>query len=427
MELPKLPFPEQDENQLKARGVSLVAILDTARTRKDGTSTVKLRIVHNRFPKLYSTKINMSEADYVKMCGCRPKNELQQKKRVVLAFLRRAYNIILDYEEFSFYTFDNAFRSRTVSNNIFSYFDTYIDLLNSDGKVSSAISYYYASKALSDFIGKKVLSFERVNPVFLKAFEKWILSKGNSPTTVGFHSRCIKKVFNDAIRKGDAKQIDYPFGDFKNSLYAPPQPRNIKKALSLADIKLIYSYVAIDGSPEQYYRDIWVFSYLGNGISMKDICCLRHKHIVGDSIHFVRSKTSTTNRNAKLISIALIPELLVIIKKWGNEVVDDNTFIFPVLVGGESPVRERALVQQFTKQVNKYIKRIALKVGVDTKISTYTARHSFATVQKRLGTPIAYISESLGHSSLKTTESYLDSFEDDARREHTRKLLDFDS
>ena len=105
MKLPKPPFPEQDENQLKARGVSLVAILDTARTRKDGTFTVKLRIVHNRFPKLYSTKINMSEADYVKMCGYHPKNELQQKKRVVLAFLRRAYNISLDYESFSFNTF----------------------------------------------------------------------------------------------------------------------------------------------------------------------------------------------------------------------------------------------------------------------------------------------------------------------------------
>ena len=60
-------------------------------------------------------------------------------------------------------------------------------------------------------------------------------------------------------------------------------------------------------------------------------------------------------------------------------------------------------------------------------ISTYTARHSFASVLKRSGANIAYISESLGHSDLKTTENYLASFEKEERIKNAKLLTNFKS
>ena len=63
--------------------------------------------------------------------------------------------------------------------------------------------------------------------------------------------------------------------------------------------------------------------------------------------------------------------------------------------------------------------------GTEMKVTTYTARHSCATVLKRSGAPIEYISESLGHKDLKTTENYLDSFEDEARKEYSKRLTEF--
>ena len=426
MTLPKFIYPDQDVNQLKIRGVSLVAFLDTVRKRKDGTATVKLRIVFDRFPKYYTTKVSMDEKEYVSMLRShRPKHSVQEKKRIILAFLKRAYNIIVVSDEFSFESFDAAYRKHTISNNVFSYFASYIEQLKSEDRLGSATSYIYASKSLAEFSGRKSVSFEHITVSFLKGFESWIIQKGNSPTTVGFYVRCLKKLYNDAIRNNDAKQANYPFGDFKKGLYSPPTHQNIKKALSLAQLKSIIDYKPESGSPEHYYRDMWVFSYLGNGINMKDICKLRFMHIVGESIHFRRAKTVNTNHNAKPISISLIKKNREIIERWGNVKVNDDTFLFPVLVGDESSEKERAKIQQFTKQVNKYIKRVALKVGIMENISTYSARHSFATVLKRSGTNIAYISEALGHSNLKTTESYLDSFEDDTKRENTLKLLDF--
>ena len=86
------------------------------------------------------------------------------------------------------------------------------------------------------------------------------------------------------------------------------------------------------------------------------------------------------------------------------------------------PKKEKALVKQFTKTTNKYIKRIATACEINKEVSTYTARHSFATVLKRSKAPISFISEALGHSSQKTTQTYLDSFEEEAKRQWSEQL-----
>jgi site-specific recombinase XerD len=78
---------------------------------------------------------------------------------------------------------------------------------------------------------------------------------------------------------------------------------------------------------------------------------------------------------------------------------------------------------QFVKTVNKYMKRIGEDIGYDKPLTTYAARHSFATVLKRSGAPTEFISESLGHKSLQTTEAYFDSFEDPSRRNFMENLI----
>jgi site-specific recombinase XerD len=75
--------------------------------------------------------------------------------------------------------------------------------------------------------------------------------------------------------------------------------------------------------------------------------------------------------------------------------------------------------------VNKYLKQIVSKLDIDKPVTTYYARHTFATVLKRNGVSPLFISESLGHSSLKTTENYLDSFEDDQRKSILEKLKNY--
>jgi site-specific recombinase XerD len=121
----------------------------------------------------------------------------------------------------------------------------------------------------------------------------------------------------------------------------------------------------------------------------------------------------------------LQPETKAIIEKWGNKKKDGNTFIFPVLTGKETPVRQRQLIQQLTHTINDNMKDIAEDLEINMPLTTYVARHSFATVLKRSGASNELISEMLGHSNLKTTENYLGSFENDTLKDTTKALTTF--
>ena len=103
----------------------------------------------------------------------------------------------------------------------------------------------------------------------------------------------------------------------------------------------------------------------------------------------------------------------------------NDVFIFGFINNTDTPERCNIKIKQATKTINKYMVRIGIKLEIDIKLTTYSARHSFATVLKRSGAPIEFISESLGHKDKKTTENYLDSFEDHTKLEYQKKLLDF--
>lgn len=242
--------------------------------------------------------------------------------------------------------------------------------------------------------------------------------RGKSDTTIGIYTRSIRRLIKIAIKEGYA--TNDPFLDYKI-----PTSRNIKKALVLSDIKKIVEYQPEENSSEQFYRDIWLFSYLGNGINIKDICLLKYHHINSGNIYFLRAKTINTSKNHRQIVLSLIPQNKAIIAKWGNSLKLPDQYIFPILYDGLTPEQQQAKIKQLTKQVNKYMKRIASKLNIEENISTYTARHSYATVLKRSGASLEFISESLGHSDLKVTERYLDSFEDETRLANTKKLLEF--
>jgi site-specific recombinase XerD len=75
--------------------------------------------------------------------------------------------------------------------------------------------------------------------------------------------------------------------------------------------------------------------------------------------------------------------------------------------------------------INDHMKQIALELEIPKPITTYCARHSFATILKNSGVFTEFISEALGHTSLETTKNYLAGFEQDAIRKATDVLTSF--
>jgi integrase len=114
-----------------------------------------------------------------------------------------------------------------------------------------------------------------------------------------------------------------------------------------------------------------------------------------------------------------------VIDKWRTINQHPDNFLFPILDKSMSTEKQCDVIKQFTKNINNYLKKITFSIGINKPVTTYFARHTFATVLRRSGASTEMISESLGHTSTKTTSSYLDSFEDDKYKEILSALTKF--
>jgi integrase/recombinase XerD len=414
---------------------SVVIMLDTRKPLKGGTFSVKLRVTWNREQRYYPTGKHMSQADYDKVMGERPRNEAKETRMFLDSYYAKAKSVADNLPNFSFEAFDKAMGSnQRVKSSVFDTFEEYIERLNGESRISTALSYGNAMKAIRAFTKKPLLEFATITPDWLARFERWIteieerdksgkvIKRRGTSTTAGIYLRSLRTIYNQAIANKAIPSESYPFG---RNQYIIPSGRNVKKAVPKADIRKLFEYQSASDT-ESYHKDLWVFSYLCNGANMKDIARLRYANLDGDRVVFVRSKTArSTKQDLKPIVASLAPAAKAIIEKWGQKPALPQTYVFPILDADCTPQRERSQVQGIVKQVNKYIRRIGKAVGIEQHLTTYNARHSFATVLKLSNAPISFISEALGHKDLKTTENYLSSFDDATRDQYAAALTDF--
>jgi integrase/recombinase XerD len=398
-------------------------ILDERKIKSDGTYPLKLRVTYDRKRTYYGVGIDLTKEQFEKVGKSKQEN-LKDIRFQINALEIRAENIYKAMDKFNVAAFSKIFLAKPVEErpvDVYSMLLSYIDKLKTENRVSTYQSYQCALISLKKF--KARLKFEEITPEFLDSYERYMLECGKSSTTVGIYLRSLRTIYNQAIEADLVKKELYPF---KKSKFQIPAGRNIKKALLIGEIEQIINYKTEIGTSMDKAKDFWLFSYLCNGLNIKDICRIHYKDIDGDMLNVIRAKTQhTTKSNQQVISIHL-PELaLKIIDKWGQKPISPSLHVFPILSNGISALRERELVQHFTKLVNKYMSRIGKSLGISKPITSYTARHSFSTVLKRAGAPMEYISESLGHSSFKTTQSYLDSFEDDVKKNYSTLLTKF--
>jgi len=176
----------------------------------------------------------------------------------------------------------------------------------------------------------------------------------------------------------------------------------------------------------QHAIDIWRFILICNGINIKDMAHLKNENISGDQLVFFRKKSEATKRTDALpVRVHLNKYAHGIIARWGSGSKAPDDYVFPILEHGLTEREEENRIANFTKTVNKYLKRIGKELNIPVTLTTYTARHSFATKLKNSEkVSIYFIMEALGHSNISTTMSYLAGFEEDTIRKHSEVLME---
>lgn len=255
--------------------------------------------------------------------------------------------------------------------------------------------------SLLKFNGTLDIPFSEIDVNWLRRYEGWLRKSNKSENTIGIRFRNLRMIYNKAIEKGAVKKELYPFDSYKVSkLYK----ETIKRAIVKDDIKRVLNY-NVNG--RDFYTSLAIalfsFSYYMGGINFVDMAYLQGSNIIDGRLVYYRKKTS------KLINLPMNPEAMEIISRYNTGLTG---YIFPILSFAHKTeqMKLNRLHKVITK-VNKALKLIGQELGLPIKLTTYVARHSFATVLKRAGVSTSIISESLGHSSEKITQIYLDSFE----------------
>lgn len=396
-------------------------VLDDRRQKENGTFPLKLRITFNRTRKYYNLGKELTKSDFEKIYKSR-EMRLVDVKNEVISIESKATKIIDKLEPFSFSKFeDEMFPKQTVfeikGNDVFRLFEKYMFELRAKNSFNTAYIYQSTLSALKAYRPK--LKFEQINSQFLTSFEQDLISKGKSVTTVSLHLRNIRAIFNQAIEKKIISVEMYPF---KSKTYKIPASNNIKKALNISEIKSIYEYPTEPMSAIDRAKDFWLFSYFCNGINIKDICLLQWKNLEEDYITYIRSKTATTTKDKQTpIEIILNEDCQRIIQKWGTNPHRDK-YIFDIVPTNILPEKQNDKIKGFTKTINKYLSRIGTDLNFKLPLTTYVARHSYATILHTSNVPLLQISKSLGHSSIETTENYLASFKKESVVEFNKNL-----
>ena len=354
----------------------------------------------------FATPFAMTQEEWDALENRKVRSEsLKDKKIQMEAYRTKALNIAEMLHPFSIEKFKELMLgkgsfSKVENRDVYRLFDDYIGRLNLMRTYRTSIAYTTAKKSLQGFRSK--LYLEDVTPDFLQRYENYLKDRDKSVTTVSIYVRCLRCIINEAVDMGLMRREDYPFGRRR---YRIPEPKQAKIALRTEQIRAILDYQP-ETKEEQQAKDIWVFSYFCGGMNINDICRLTRSNIQNDLLTFQRHKTrDTSGRTGMPTQIILQPEAKDVL----NRQLVLGEYIFPVLIPGLSEEQTVKSIQQFTKTTNKYLKRIGKKLGI-ARLTTQTARHSFATTLMNNGVPVAFISKSMGHSNIKTTENYLGSF-----------------
>ena len=401
------------------KGVTVAAVLDRRRMKKNGRYPVKIEVVWRRCQKYFRTGTDMTEEEWAKIPLRRRPDERTAEVEDRFSRVRNEVAGLLDSGIFSLRLLCERVGAKDGSD-VLSALRSAMETCRREGRVNSYYRCRSTLNALWRYAGSSVIPFPSVTPEWLAGCERFWLSEGKSVTTVSIYMKTLKATVNEAVRDGRMKRAEYPFG---RGGYMIPRGAVRKLALTKAQIRRLMEF---SGEPElEEFRDLWIFSYLCNGINFKDMLFLKHSNVIDGEICFVRAKTEHAYGSRRIIRAVVRDEMRKIIERWGLlRREGEDSYIFRFASGTETEFDKAMLVRKVIVRCNAALGEISARLGIP-KVTTYSARHSFATVLQREGVDISYISECLGHSSIGVTQTYLEGFTREDRWRNAALLTDF--
>lgn len=383
-------------------------MLNKERMLKNKTYPLVFRIIYKRRKKLYYTPYKLFEEEfdeekegvrYLEKNQVRSRNEVKKINRYIHAKRKEIDTLTekmsLEKPEFTVADLLHRLKLQSDEQVLITYIDKLISLKKARGNDGIAAAYLSTQRSIIQFIGSDSVTLSEINGKFVYEYQQYLLLKGISVNTISYYMRNFRSIYNQALMGGYNVNKENPFAYIKIR-----SPKTLKRAISRNNIRTI-SVLELKEKPVlDLARDIFMFSFHARGMSFVDIVNLKKSNISEDIIYYSRNKTH------QWLQVTLTKPLKALIRKYKN----DSEYIFPIIKTSSVQSVYNQYKQALIK-INSNLKQIGKMADVSIPLTTYVARHTWATLAKEIGVPISMISEGLGHTSEKTTQIYLREFD----------------
>jgi len=403
---------------------SIKVVLYTSKTLNNGEHPIMLRVIKDRKPKYLSLHISCPKELWDDENNL-PKKKHPLYKEMVIAIDKKkleANKLLLELSNEEKEASAEEIRSKLKKSvvdkkTVFLYFDEVIKRLTATNRLGYAGIFKSTKNSLVTFRKGLDLHFSDITTSFLTKYEDAFYERGVTPNSVFVFLRTFKTLINYARKDNIVKSDFDPFKEINFTKFR--RIRTKKRAIPKEDIKKIEQLKIKDDPNLLNAKNYFMFSYYNRGINFIDMAYLKWSDVSNGRLIYTRRKTKED------FTIALLPPAVKILDYYRKLTFEDNDgYIFPILSKAyTTPQSIRNRLVKMLRIVNKDLKTIGEKAKISEKITTYVARHSFATNLKKSGISTSVISEAMGHDSEKTTKIYLESFGNDILDEAIKSIL----
>lgn len=297
-----------------------------------------------------------------------------------------------------------------VKVGILSFIEQQVEYLHSCKRYGTARNYMRAKNSLASYCNSCDLPLSSVDEVFIEGYNLFLQQRGIVRNSISFYMRILRAVYNKAARQHLVEQQSgNPFINVYTGI-----DRTRKRAVNEKIIAKLYKLDLKSSPVLSLARDMFVFSYCTRGMAFVDMAYLCKSNIKRGEICYSRRKTD------QQLVVRIEPAVQRIIDRYANPV---SGYIFPILKSGNDAAKNFMQYQIALNYYNRQLKRLSNMLQLDCCLTSYVARHSWATSARKHNIPLSIISAGMGHTSERTTQIYLKTLENNVIDKANRRII----
>lgn len=276
--------------------------------------------------------------------------------------------------------------------------------IDQEQRHKTAYNYLTAVRSLTQFIGNDKWSFADITTSMLERYQRWLCNRGIRLNTVSVYMRTLRALYNRAVENN----ADSPF-----SAVFTGHEQTAKRSVTESEICQLLA-LRLDSQPHlALARDLFVFSFMAMGMPFVDIAYLKWHQINDGVMHYARHKTGHK------VCVNVEPCMAEIINRHA---ITSSEYVFPLLAGTTADNVHPTYIKRL-RSYNYALRRLSSLINTSRTLSSYVARHSWASLAYRSGLDISQIAKAMGHTKLSTTLMYIRALFDPSLAEANRKMM----